>query len=52
MLWATHLVDEIMDDDDVIMLDRGEVIATGVARKIRGDKPLAERFLEMTSKPT
>ena len=29
VLWATHLVDEVEDDDDLVVLDRGEVRAQG-----------------------
>jgi ABC-2 type transport system ATP-binding protein len=28
-LWATHLIDEVADDDDVILLHRGRVLAHG-----------------------
>ena len=29
VLWATHLVDEVMDADEIVVLDRGKVVATG-----------------------
>lgn len=29
VLWTTHLIDEIADDDDLIVLNRGKVVATG-----------------------
>lgn len=29
VLWTTHLIDEIHDDDDLIVLNRGKVVATG-----------------------
>ena len=29
VLWATHLIDEILAEDRVVMLDRGKVRATG-----------------------
>src|ERR1700748_843250 len=28
-LWATHLIDEVADDDDVIVLHQGRVLAHG-----------------------
>jgi ABC-2 type transport system ATP-binding protein len=31
MLWATHLIDEIRDDDPLIILHQGRVVADGVA---------------------
>lgn len=34
VLWATHLLDEITPDDDVVMLHRGRVIATGTAAQL------------------
>ncbi len=29
VLWATHLVDELVDADDIILLNKGKVVATG-----------------------
>jgi len=29
VLWATHLLDEIADDDAVVVLHRGQVVAAG-----------------------
>ncbi|MQY49008.1 ATP-binding cassette domain-containing protein [Rhizobiales bacterium RZME27] len=29
VLWATHLIDEVMEDDDVVILDGGRVLASG-----------------------
>jgi ABC-2 type transport system ATP-binding protein len=35
VLWATHLIDEVVDDDDVIVLHQGRVLAHGsVARTV------------------
>ncbi len=31
VLWATHLLDEIASDDDVVVLHRGRVVANGTA---------------------
>ncbi len=36
VLWATHLIDEVKEGDDVVILDHGRVLATGgVAHVIR-----------------
>ena len=29
MLWATHLIDEVRSDDDIVVLARGEIAARG-----------------------
>ncbi|MDI7864163.1 ATP-binding cassette domain-containing protein [Rhizobiaceae bacterium n13] len=29
VLWATHLIDEVEDEDQVVVLDRGKVVANG-----------------------
>jgi ABC-2 type transport system ATP-binding protein len=34
VLWATHLADEVQADDQLILLDRGRVIADGTTRDI------------------
>jgi ABC-2 type transport system ATP-binding protein len=34
VLWATHLADEVEHDDQLILLDRGHVIADGTARDV------------------
>lgn len=34
VLWTTHLIDEIEDDDPVVILHQGKVLATGRAREI------------------
>jgi ABC-2 type transport system ATP-binding protein len=34
VLWATHLLDEIEADDDIVVLHRGSVLATGAARAV------------------
>lgn len=48
VLWATHLFDEITPDDDVVVLHRGRVLATGAAARIAGEATLAQAFLAMT----
>src|SRR5689334_8189534 len=34
VLWATHLIDEVADDDDVIVLHRGRVLAHGLVSRV------------------
>jgi ABC-2 type transport system ATP-binding protein len=37
VLWATHLIDEVEESDDVVILDKGRVLAAGpVAEVVRG----------------
>lgn len=48
VLWATHLVDEVRDDDRLIVLHQGIVLADGSAAGIADGMTLQSRFLEMT----
>jgi ABC-2 type transport system ATP-binding protein len=48
VLWATHLTDEVLPDDRLVILHNAAVLGDGVARDIAGDLSLSERFLEMT----
>ena len=50
VLWATHLVDEVGDADDLIVLHRGRVVARGAAGEVRGEASLGERFLALTGR--
>jgi ABC-2 type transport system ATP-binding protein len=34
VLWATHLFDEIEDDDDLLVLSRGRIVARGVTKDV------------------
>jgi ABC-2 type transport system ATP-binding protein len=50
--WATHLLDEVEPDDDVVLLHRGRVLRTGKAQEIAaadGSGSLAEAFTSLTS---
>jgi ABC-2 type transport system ATP-binding protein len=47
-LWATHVFEEVMPSDEVVILHKGAVLATGPAAAIAGEGSLAERFLAMT----
>ncbi len=49
VLWATHLVDEVAPDDRLLVLHRGEIVASGRAGDVAGGLPLADRFLAMTA---
>jgi ABC-2 type transport system ATP-binding protein len=47
VLWATHLFDEVEPDDDLLVLDRGRIVARGEAKKVvaeTGAKDLGGAF--------
>jgi ABC-2 type transport system ATP-binding protein len=51
VLWATHLIDEVTNDDDVVVLHKGRVLDKGkvaavVARAVAGD--VGEAFRKLT----
>lgn len=48
VLWATHLLDEIEPGDQVVVLHKGRVLATGSAAQLAGSRGIAEAFLELT----
>ncbi|GGG79556.1 ABC transporter ATP-binding protein [Salipiger pallidus] len=48
VLWATHLVDEIRDSDDVVVLHQGRVLAHDSAERLHRGAPLSEVFMQMT----
>jgi ABC-2 type transport system ATP-binding protein len=51
VLWATHLIDEIADDDDVIVLHRGRVLAHGPVARLReaaGASDIGTAFTRLT----
>jgi ABC-2 type transport system ATP-binding protein len=51
VLWATHLVDEIRDDDHVVVLHKGRVLAHGASRSIvsaAGAPSIGEAFTSLT----
>jgi ABC-2 type transport system ATP-binding protein len=48
VLWATHLFDEIEEDDQVVVLHRGRVLASTTAAAIAGDGRLVTAFLALT----
>ncbi|MGC3939772.1 ABC transporter ATP-binding protein [Roseobacter sp. EG26] len=50
VLWTTHLTDEVRDNDQLLVLHQGEILATGPCGEIRGDTPLKDWFLSQTEK--
>ena len=51
VFWATHLVDEIRQDDEVVVLHEGRVLAQESAAAIAGGVPLIDAFIAMTRRP-
>ncbi|HSV01128.1 MAG TPA: ABC transporter ATP-binding protein [Roseiarcus sp.] len=50
-LWATHLVDEIRDDDHVVVLHKGRVLANATSRSIvsgTAARSIGEAFTSLT----
>lgn len=47
VLWATHLVDEIEPEDEVVILHEGRIRAAGPAAKIAGADGLLAAFLRI-----
>lgn len=45
VLWATHLADEVRDEDRLVLLHQARILADDTAGSFRGDKPLADAFL-------
>jgi ABC-2 type transport system ATP-binding protein len=53
ILWATHLIDEIRPSDDLVLLDRGRVVARGIAGEVvagAGAPSLDAAFTMLTAK--
>ncbi len=51
VLWATHLIDEIFDGDDVIVLHKGEIVAQGSLDEVNraaGGAGIADAFDKLT----
>ncbi len=49
-LWATHLFDEVEDEDAIVVLHKGQVVARSSARAFRGESSLSDAFLTATAK--
>jgi len=48
VVWATHLVDEVADDDDLIVLHRGRILAQGRVSDIAAGADIGAAFLRLT----
>lgn len=48
VLWATHIMDEIRPDDDLVILHRGQILRRGRAADIAGRQGLTQAFLDLT----
>lgn len=48
VLWATHLADEVRDDDRLLVLHKARLLADGTCRDLRGQTPLTQYFLTQT----
>jgi ABC-2 type transport system ATP-binding protein len=51
VFWATHLIDEVSDEDEVIMLHEGRVLAHGSASRMveaAGVKNIRAAFTRLT----
>ena len=44
VLWATHLVDEIRSDDQLLLLHQGRFLAQGTVRDLTGGRSLADFY--------
>ena len=51
VLWATHLTDEVRDNDQLLVLHRGQILASGLTGNLRGDQDLSDWFLSLTEVP-
>ncbi len=48
VLWATHLVDEVLPDDQLVVLHQGAVLAGGKCHILTGKRTLADTFASLT----
>jgi len=54
VLWATHLIDEVAENDQVIVLHQGRVLADGRAAQVVADcgaQNIGEAFTRLTGSP-
>ena len=52
VLWTTHLLDEVQPDDDLLVLNRGRLVASGTAATLGQDgEDLAASFARLTQVP-
>ena len=50
ILWATHLCDEVGDDDQLVILHNGKILRNGQAREIANGGNLLNVFLSLTGR--
>ncbi|WP_299890857.1 ABC transporter ATP-binding protein [uncultured Ruegeria sp.] len=48
ILWATHLTDEVRDNDQMLVLHHGKILAAGQTGVLRGNETLSNWFLSQT----
>ena len=51
VLWCTHLIDEVVPDSQLLILDRGRILANDIARKVQkqtGAKTIQAAFAKLT----
>jgi ABC-2 type transport system ATP-binding protein len=48
VLWATHLVDEVANDDDLVVLHRGRILAQGRVSEVTGTDAVGPAFARLT----
>lgn len=52
VLWTTHLLDEVQEEDDLLVLNRGRLVAQGSAVSLaEGNEDLAASFARLTRVP-
>lgn len=51
ILWATHLTDEVRDNDQMLVLHHGKILASGQTGELRGNETLSNWFLSQTEVP-
>lgn len=55
VLWATHLIDEIKETDNIVVLHKGKVLYTGTVPSLRshtGTESVSEAFRNLTGEST
>ena len=50
ILWATHLCDEVGDDDQLVILHNGKILRNGPAQEIANGGNLLDVFLSLTGR--
>lgn len=48
-LFATHILEELLRGDHLVVLHKGKILADTTAKQFAGDQTLAEAFLKLTS---